>query len=138
MPHPPGCSRQEVPTNLVARLCIITGAVVFSTALLLSQNGPAARPEQPPKPPQTALLYTAAREYDANAWLSGGERFPGGATIFVADSRGRTPLVPGFAATADAAVAFDAKDIVFSGKRRADDHWQIWTVPAGGGDARQI
>ncbi len=120
---------------MLARLAIITGVVVFSGAFLVSQSGPATRL---PARPQTPLLYTAARTYDAIAWLAGGERFPGGATIFIADARGRRALVPAFEASADPAVSFDGKEIAFAGKKHAGDPWEIWTVPAIGGEARQI
>jgi hypothetical protein len=38
------------------------------------------------------------------------------------------PLVPGFAATADANVSFDSKTVLFAGKQAAGDPWQIWEL----------
>jgi hypothetical protein len=48
------------------------------------------------------------------------------------------PLVAGFAATADPAVSFDATHVLFSGKRNADDHWQIWETAVNGGVPVQL
>ena len=123
---------QEVPTKLVARLSVILCVLVFSTALPVSQSGTIARPQQVP------LLYTVAREYQPTAWLNGAERFPGGAAIFISDATGRLPLVPGFAATADADVSFDGGRVLFAGKQRPGDRWQIWEVSVPGGHPRQV
>jgi hypothetical protein len=38
------------------------------------------------------------------------------------------PLVPGFAASADANVSWDATSILFSAKHSPADHWQIWEL----------
>lgn len=121
---------------MAARLCIIASAVVFSTVLLVSRSGLAARTPQPTA--RATLVYTVASEYEPSAWLSGGERFPNGATVFVGDAAGHRPLVPGFAATADAAVSFDGREIAFAGKQHAGDRWQIWAVGLAGGQARRI
>lgn len=136
----PASPWQEAPGKLVARLVIITGAVVFSAALLVSQGRPvtAGASTTAAAAARIPLLYTTTPEYEASAWLSGGERFPRGATVFINDANGHRPLIEGFAATADAAVSFDAKDVVFAGKRRAGDRWQIWIVAARGGAARQF
>lgn len=85
-----------------------------------------------------AVLYTSAKRYDALAWVEGGERFGTGATVYVADGHGRHPLVPAFAASADPAVSFDARRILFAGKRTARDPWQIWEVPVRGGDPKRV
>jgi hypothetical protein len=84
---------------------------------------------------EVPLLYTVAREYDALAWLHGGERFPQGAAIYIRDGENRRVLVRGFAASADANVSFDGKSILFAGKQGARDRWQIWEIPAPAGDA---
>jgi hypothetical protein len=47
-------------------------------------------------------------------------------------------LVRGFAAAADPAVSFDAKSVLFAGRARARDHWQVWEVALAGGAPRQI
>ena len=38
------------------------------------------------------------------------------------------PLIPEFAASADAAVSFDAEKVLFAGKRTVGDSWQIWEL----------
>ncbi|MBI4874375.1 MAG: ASPIC/UnbV domain-containing protein, partial [Acidobacteria bacterium] len=60
----------------------------------------------------------------------GVERFPGGAALSSAP--------PGFFASADPEVSFDAERLLFAGKRRKDDPWQIWEMPLAGGAPRQI
>lgn len=78
-----------------------------------------------------ALLYTAAKSYDPLAWLHGSDRFSSDATIFLAEGNTTRPLVREFAATADPAVSFDGKKVLFSGKSRAQDPWQIWELALG-------
>ena len=78
-------------------------------------------------------IYTQAPRYDGQATLSGGERFPAGAALEIVSNGRKRALIPGFAASADAAVSFDARRILFSGKRRSGDPWQIWEVSVAGG-----
>jgi hypothetical protein len=83
-----------------------------------------------------ALLFTLAKNYEPLAWLRGGERFSSGATIFLqnqdrnedASGRHRRPLISGFAASADPTVSFDGTSVLFAGKQKPGDHWQIWEV----------
>jgi len=85
-----------------------------------------------------SYLYTAANSYEPLAWMHGGERFPAGATIMVSDAKGKHPLVAEFAASADASLSFDGQLVLFAGKKRTGDHWQIWQVPAPGGEAKRV
>jgi len=87
-------------------------------------------------PPE--FLYTVAKRYEQLAWIKGGERFPSGATVFTRDSSGRHALITNFAASADPAISFDGKTVLFTGKHTAQDRWQIWEVALAGGDARAI
>ena len=114
-----------------ARLLIIISVLLVAASLAAPQS---ARVHSSPSVP---LLYTVAREYSPMAWIQGGERFPDGAAIFIKDGKSRRPLVSGFFATADASVSFDGKNVLFAGKRRADDHWQIWEVSVPAGKPRQ-
>jgi Hydrazine synthase alpha subunit middle domain len=83
-------------------------------------------------------LYTEAAQYQPDAADSGSERFPGGAALqFVSNGRQRA-LAPGFAASADAAISFDGQRVLFSGKRKSSDPWQIWELSVAGGAARLI
>ncbi len=74
------------------------------------------------------LLFTVAKRYEPLAWMRGADRFSSGANIFLQDADGRHPLVSTFAASADPAVSFDGKRVLFAGKQKAEDHWQIWEV----------
>ncbi len=114
------------------RASILVYALVFSSSLSLTQS------THLHGAPSVPLLYTVAREFMPMAWIRGADRFPSGATIYLKDGKGRRPLVPGFFATADASVSFDGHKVLFAGKQRARDHWQIWEVSVAYGDLRQI
>jgi hypothetical protein len=80
------------------------------------------------------FIYTEAPRFEDRA----SERFPAGATLQIVIKGRKRPLVSGFAASADAAVSFDARTILFSGKQKPADPWQIWEVPVAGGAARRV
>lgn len=84
------------------------------------------------------LIVTAAPQYVSLAALRGGERFPDGAQLMVLRSGRMQPLVPDFAASADASVSFDAKTVLFAGKKNAAEPWQIWRMPVEGGAAQLV
>jgi hypothetical protein len=91
--------------------------------------------------PNTAsvyFLYTSAKQYDADAWMHGGERFPQGARIFVHDSNGEHSLVPAFADSTDPAVSFDGRRVLFSGKRNQQDPWEIWEFSFDDQDVHRV
>jgi hypothetical protein len=77
-------------------------------------------------------LYTEAPR------LSNGKRFPGGARLMVVSGGAPRALVPGFAASADAAVSFDGKRVLFSGREKPESPWQIWEAGIDGGAPRRI
>lgn len=83
-------------------------------------------------------IYTEASRYDSAATLKGGERFPAGATLQLVAGGRKRALAPGFAASADATVSFDGHRVLFSGKQKPVDPWQIWEVAVAGGAARRI
>jgi hydrazine synthase alpha subunit-like protein len=85
-----------------------------------------------------SFLYTAAKHYEPLAWMHGEDRFVFGATIFLRDAQGKHPLVPNFAASADSAVSFDGQRVLFAGKMKAKDPWQIWEILFAGGEPRRI
>ncbi|HWT64629.1 MAG TPA: hypothetical protein VN151_00840, partial [Terracidiphilus sp.] len=87
---------------------------------------------------KTDVLVTATPAYEPLAALAGGERFPQGAQIERLHAGKAEPLVAGFAATADANVSFDAKTVLFAGKKIAGDPWQIWELALAGGAVRQL
>ena len=84
------------------------------------------------------VIVTAAPAYDSLAALRGGERFPRGAQLMVISAGQLKPLVPDFAASADASVSFDAATVLFAGKKGTGDPWQIWSVGAQGGTPRRV
>jgi hypothetical protein len=84
----------------------------------------------------TPYLYTQAPRYDAGA--AAGERFPAGARLMLVDGGVARAFVPGFAASADAAVSFDGKHVLFAGKQKRGESWQIWEIAVAGGPARRV
>lgn len=116
------------------RLILIVGCVAFLSAVGALWAGPT--PDQSINSPH--LIYTAAKGFEPLAWLRGGERFPNGANLFVLDGENSRRLVPNFFASADAAVSFEGTHILFSGKQRPSDPWQIWEVPIAGGPPTRI
>ncbi len=75
-------------------------------------------------------LYTEAAHGDALA--SGGARL-----ILVSNGSARA-FVPAFAASADAAVSFDGQRVLFAGKEKPGDSWQIWETALDGGTPRRV
>src|ERR1700739_2988777 len=67
------------------------------------------------------VIVTAAPVYESLAALRGGERFPEGAQLLLIHDGKADPLVPEFAASADASVSFDAGSVLFAGKKAAGD-----------------
>ena len=74
------------------------------------------------------ILVTAAPVYQPLAALSGGERFPNGSTLLLIHSGKAEPLLPAFAASADANVSFDGETVLFAGRKSVSDPWQIWEL----------
>lgn len=117
---------------MLVRCFLLVCMAIFATSFLASESGSFPNTNSVP------LLYTVAREYSALAWIRGAERFPRGATIFIKDGKEQRPLVAGFVATADAGVSFDGKNVLFAGKQRQLDHWQIWEASVPAGKLRQV
>ena len=118
-------NQRAMGADLRIKVCVWVPLMVAAT--LGGQNGPAF-----------SYIYTQALRYDPNATLSGGERFPAGAILqFVANGVKRE-LAPGFAASADAAVSFDGRRVLFAGKRKASEPWRIWEVELHGGTPHRI
>jgi len=94
--------------------------------------------EAAPGDEKAAFLYTVTKHYEPLAWIHGADRFDSGATIFVRDAQGKHALVPNFAASADSSVSFDGQHVLFAGKRKAGDPWQIWEIALVGGEPRRV
>jgi hypothetical protein len=88
--------------------------------------------------PSLPFIYTQTTCYDRHAVVRGGDRFPEGACLWLAANGVKRELVPGFAASADAAISFDGRHVLFSGKQKHGEPWQIWEVALSGGSPRRI
>ncbi|HLY04683.1 MAG TPA: hypothetical protein VKR31_02945 [Rhizomicrobium sp.] len=86
----------------------------------------------------TDFIVTAAPLYKPLAELRGEERFPRGAQLLLVHEGKTEPLVNGFAATADANVSFDGKQVLFAGKQSASDLWQIWELTLADRSVRRV
>jgi len=84
------------------------------------------------------IIVTAAPSYDPLAALHGGERFPSGSRLLLIHNGAPVPLLHDFAATADASVSFDGKNVLFSGKKSAVDPWQIYEMNLADRSVRQV
>jgi Hydrazine synthase alpha subunit middle domain len=115
-----------------ARFMVILGLALAAGAGFEARVVFSSSPNSPP------LIYSVAKQYNPTAWIQGGERFPLGATLYIRDATSRRPLIPGFAASADPSVSFDGKRVLFAGKQKARDPWQIWEIAVETGGRRQI
>ena len=113
------------------RVCIALFLLLASISVCLPQ----ASSDRPSGPP---LLYAVAPEFEPLAWIQGGERFPRGATLHVEKNAISKPLLPKFFSSADASVSFDGKRVLFAGKQRTSDHWQVWEMVMPAGAPRQV
>lgn len=86
----------------------------------------------------TDFIVTAAPEYVPLAELRGGERFPKGAQLMLVRDGKAERLVPNFAASADANVSFDGSMVMFAGKQKEGDPWQIWEVKLKDRSVRRV
>ena len=86
----------------------------------------------------TDIIVTAAPVYQPLAALRGQERFPKGAQLLLIHAGNAEPLVPGFAASADANLSFDAKRVLFAGKQATGDPWQIWELTLADRSVRKL
>jgi hypothetical protein len=94
-----------------------------------------------PNPSQkldTDVIVTAAPVYEPLAALKGSERFAQGAKLLLIHEGKAEPLVPEFAASADASVSFDGASVLFAGKKTAGDRWQIWELMLKDHKVRQV
>jgi Hydrazine synthase alpha subunit middle domain len=107
--------------------------------LLLVATGAADLQSQPAAAnPDPSFLYTVAKVYEPLAWMRGEERFPKGAALFIKDPKSERPLLPDFVSSTDPVVSFDGQRVLFAGKARAADPWQIWEMSLKGGPPRRI
>jgi hypothetical protein len=74
----------------------------------------------------------------AGRFLLNGAADKGSRIVILARQGSPAVLTPEFAAAADPSVSFDGKRILFSGKRTAQDTWDIWEMDPDGRNKRQI
>ena len=126
---------------------VIAASAIALAATFVCAFGPVPKPQTLNPKPQTPdptpdtrypILVTAAPVYQPLAALKGGERFPQGAQIMCIDGGVAAPLVPGFAASADANVSWDATTVLFSARPSPADHWQIWELNLATHATRQL
>jgi hypothetical protein len=114
-------------------------ALVVAVAFLIPVCGFSPDPAQAPT---ADIVVTAAPVYEPLAALRGPgqsyERFPKGAQLLLIHQGKATPLVPEFAASADANVSFDGKAVLFAGKQAAGDPWQIWELTLATHELRKL
>ncbi len=72
--------------------------------------------------------------------MSGNERFPKGAQIFLYDRASDKPqqLVTGFFSAADPALSFDAQSLLFAGKTTPTDPWRIYEMNLASRQVRAV
>jgi hypothetical protein len=111
---------------------------ILACLLLAIALGPAKSAPSSADGALPPLLYTVASSYEPLAWMHGADRFRSGATIVVRDGNRERALVPDFAASADPAVSYDGQRVLFAGKVRPQDHWQIWEFGLESGAVRPL
>jgi hypothetical protein len=84
------------------------------------------------------VIVTASSTYDPTAALRGEERFARGAQLLLVRNGKAEPLIEGFAASADADVSFDAKRVLFAGKKNANEPWTIWELTLTDRSVRKV
>jgi len=121
-----------VPARPILLAPVLIGMCWLVSTGLTKVNVAAAGDAEP------SFLYTAAPRYEPLAWMHGGERFPSGAAVFRHDPTGDHPLLPDFAQSCDPAISFDGQRVLFAGKVKAQDPWQVWEVSVAGGEPHRI
>ena len=90
--------------------------------------------------PGVDLIVTAAPVYAPLAALhpagQSEERFPWGAQLLRIHAGKAEPLLPDFSDSADAQVSYDGEKVLFSGKKKSTDHWQIYELTLKDGTTR--
>jgi hypothetical protein len=88
--------------------------------------------------PLLPYIFTETSRYEPKAWLEGRDRFPEGATLVQVQGDMVRVLAPGFHDSADATVAYDGTRVLFSGRIRKAEPWQVWELDLNGGSPLQV
>ena len=86
----------------------------------------------------TPILVTAAPAYEPLAALRGAERFPKGAQLLLVHEGKDRAAGDGLRSHGGCDVSFDAKTVLFAGKKAASDPWQIWELTVADHAVRQV
>jgi hypothetical protein len=87
----------------------------------------------------TQVPFTAkSHDEQSGRFLLTGASENGSRIVLLANNGSLAVLTPEFAAAADPCVSFDGKRILFSGRRTAQDNWDIWEMDTDGNNKRQI
>ena len=132
---------REASQNRVLRdtPCRLTGVLSIAGVLLRALAAVAAAP--PPAPTVFTQVPAHSDAAQPPAAAAGTLRAGWGAGARVVRwEQGSAPRVlsEGFASAADPAVAFDGERLLFAGQARPGAPWDIYEIPAGGGEPRQI
>jgi len=111
----------------------VTGALAVLALLPTCGFGP-----KPLENPGADIIVTSAPVYKPLAILRGDERFPKGAHLLLLHQGVARPLLPDFAASADANVSFDGNRVLFAGKQNAGDPWQVWELKLADHSVRKL
>ncbi len=111
--------------------------LILVVALLLVGVAKLSVKAAPPKE-SNEFIYTVAPQYEALAWMHGSERFPAGAQLLVHDAKGQHALLKDFAASADASISFDGQHVLFAGKQKSSEPWQVWEASITGDNPHRI
>ncbi len=87
----------------------------------------------------TRMPYRSARHASPDGgFLFNDANENGSGIVALAPDGSSSLLTPEFAAAADPSVSFDAKRILFAGRRAPEDRWNIWEMDPDGKNKRQI
>jgi len=123
----------------------ISLSVAFQLVLVASAASDSL-PTTSPKAPSVSLVATRLPLANGNGKLETG--VPGtlracwgdGASLVLFSGPGKPGrlLAPGFHSSADPDISFDAKRVLFAGKRNASDRWAIYEATIASGEIRRI
>ncbi|MGD0165416.1 MAG: hypothetical protein ABSB39_23455 [Candidatus Sulfotelmatobacter sp.] len=129
------------PSNYTMIFLLVLGFATLLAARFLTLEASArtsAGDAKKSTPDGTVLMFTRAPSFSAQAWIRGGERFPQGGSIVVKNGNDSHLLAADFAATVDLSLNFEGTSVLFAGKAKPDDPWQVYEVPATEGSPRRV
>ncbi|MBN1417203.1 MAG: hypothetical protein JXP34_00410 [Planctomycetes bacterium] len=107
-------------------------------AILLAGAPSAAGPSAPLRWPIVLTQIPAGARSDRPAWPPRIERPDGARIIVLEPGKPARILTPGFGSACDPCVSIDGKRILFAGKPRDGDRWDIFEIGADGSELRRI